>query len=74
MSTRLVAVDLDGTLIGSDLKISEADRAAIGHVVAAGLHIVLATGAEVPVGQLPPPMSEIEVPRVEHDGQWHTLH
>jgi Cof subfamily protein (haloacid dehalogenase superfamily) len=44
VSTRLVAVDLDGTLIGSDLKISEADRAAIGHVVAAGLHIVLATG------------------------------
>jgi hypothetical protein len=41
---------------------------------AARVHIVLATGAEVPVGQLPPPMPEIEVPRVEHDGQWHTLH
>jgi len=41
---------------------------------AARVHIVLATGAEVPVEQLPPLLSEIEVPRVEHDGQWHTLH
>jgi hypothetical protein len=41
---------------------------------AARVHIVLATGAEVPLGQLARPMTEIEVPRVEHDGQWHTLH
>jgi hypothetical protein len=41
---------------------------------AARVHIVLATGPEVPVGQLPPALGEIEVPRVEHDGQWHTLH
>jgi hypothetical protein len=41
---------------------------------AARVHIVLATGAELPVGQLPPLMSEVEVPRVEHDGSWHTLH
>ncbi len=41
---------------------------------AARVHIVLATGTEVPVGQLPPPPSEIEVPTVEHDGQTHTLH
>ncbi|HEY5095805.1 MAG TPA: Cof-type HAD-IIB family hydrolase [Candidatus Eremiobacteraceae bacterium] len=44
MSVRLVAIDLDGTLIGSDLKISDADRGAIARVVAAGIHVVLATG------------------------------
>ncbi len=38
------------------------------------VHIVLATGTEVPVGPLPPPRSEVEVPTVEHDGQTHTLH
>jgi hypothetical protein len=41
---------------------------------AARVHIVLATGTEVPVSQLAPPMSEVEVPTVEHDGQTHTLH
>jgi Cof subfamily protein (haloacid dehalogenase superfamily) len=41
---RLVAVDLDGTLIGSDLVISDADRDAIARAVAAGVHIVLQTG------------------------------
>jgi hypothetical protein len=40
---------------------------------AARVHIVLTKGTEVPLSQLPP-FSEIEVPRVEHDGQWHTLH
>jgi Peptidase MA superfamily len=40
---------------------------------AARVHIVLARGSEVPQ-QVPHPLAEIEVPRVEHDGQWHTLH
>lgn len=44
MIARLVAVDLDGTLIGSDLVISDADRDAIARAVAAGVHIVLQTG------------------------------
>jgi len=44
VSARLIAIDLDGTLIGSDLAISDIDRAAIGRVVAAGIRIVLATG------------------------------
>jgi hypothetical protein len=36
---------------------------------------VLAKGAEAPAAQLEmPPPSEVEVPRVEHDGTWHTLH
>jgi Cof subfamily protein (haloacid dehalogenase superfamily) len=41
---RLVAVDLDGTLIGSDLKISDADRKAIERAVAAGIEVSIATG------------------------------
>ena len=43
-AVRLVAIDLDGTLIGSDLAISDADRAAIGRATAAGVEVVIATG------------------------------
>jgi hypothetical protein len=42
--TRLAAVDLDGTLIGSDLVISDVDRAAIARAVESGIHVVLVTG------------------------------
>jgi len=41
---------------------------------AARVHIVLAKGAEVPVAQLAASASEVEVPVVEHEGSWHTLH
>jgi len=41
---------------------------------AARVHIVLARSAEPPQAPVPPPLAEVEVPRVEHDGQWHTLH
>lgn len=41
---------------------------------AARVHIVLAKGAEIPVAQLAASASEVEVPVVEHDGSWHTLH
>jgi len=44
VKTRLVAVDLDGTLIGDDLVISDVDHAAIERAVAAGVHVVLETG------------------------------
>jgi Cof subfamily protein (haloacid dehalogenase superfamily) len=44
MMARLVGVDLDGTLIGNDLAISDVDRAAIARVVGAGVHVVLLTG------------------------------
>jgi Cof subfamily protein (haloacid dehalogenase superfamily) len=37
-------VDLDGTLIGSDLVISDVDRAAIARAVETGIHVVLVTG------------------------------
>lgn len=41
---RLVAIDLDGTLIGSDLTISAADRDAIKRASATGVEICIATG------------------------------
>jgi len=40
---------------------------------AARVHIVLARSAEAGPAEQPAPF-EVEVPRVEHDGQWHTLH
>lgn len=41
---RLVATDLDGTLLGLDDVVSARTRAAIKAVVAAGIHVVAATG------------------------------
>jgi Cof subfamily protein (haloacid dehalogenase superfamily) len=41
---RLVAVDLDGTLIGADLRVSDTDRNAIARATAAGIEICIATG------------------------------
>ncbi len=41
---------------------------------AARVHIVLTKGADIPVSQLAASASEVEVPVVEHDGSWHTLH
>jgi Cof subfamily protein (haloacid dehalogenase superfamily) len=40
---RLIAVDLDDTLLGQDLTISEANRAAIKEARERGIHVVLAT-------------------------------
>ena len=37
------------------------------------VHIVLARNNPPPMPMIPPP-AETEVPKVEHDGQWHTLH
>ena len=47
-----------------------AERAEQGRI-----HIVLARGAaQTPPPQMPPPLPEGGVPKVEHEGQWHTLH
>jgi HAD superfamily hydrolase (TIGR01484 family) len=40
---RLIALDLDGTLMRRDHTVSEANAAAVHDAVAAGIHIVLAT-------------------------------
>lgn len=44
MKYRLLALDLDGTLIGPDLKVRPRDREAIRRAREAGLHLALATG------------------------------
>ena len=41
---RLVALDVDGTVMSYDGAVSDALRAAVADVVAAGVHVVLATG------------------------------
>jgi Cof subfamily protein (haloacid dehalogenase superfamily) len=49
--TRLVAIDLDGTLIGDSLTISDADRRAIGRAQSAGIEICIATGRMFSAGR-----------------------
>jgi Cof subfamily protein (haloacid dehalogenase superfamily) len=44
LKIRLIAVDLDGTLVGDDLAISPGDRAAISRATSAGINVCLATG------------------------------
>ncbi len=43
-SLRLIAIDIDGTLLNPEFKISEADLAALRQAHAQGVEIVLATG------------------------------
>lgn len=48
MDVRLVAIDIDGTLLDSRGAIPDANIAAITSAVAAGVHVVLATGRSYP--------------------------
>jgi hypothetical protein len=38
------------------------------------VHIVLARSSEPEVVELRPELRDTDVPKVEHDGRWHTLH
>lgn len=38
------------------------------------VHIVLARAAQATASPLPPTPHETDVPKVQHEGQWHTLH
>jgi Cof subfamily protein (haloacid dehalogenase superfamily) len=44
VNVRLIAVDLDGTLVGDDLTISSGDRAAIRRAIDCGIVVCLVTG------------------------------
>ena len=44
MNYRLLAIDIDGTLVNSRDELTPATRAAIARATAAGIHVVLATG------------------------------
>jgi hydroxymethylpyrimidine pyrophosphatase-like HAD family hydrolase len=48
-TTDLIALDLDGTLLGSDERVSPRNRQAIGRALAEGIRIVLVTGRGVDV-------------------------
>ncbi len=52
MSTRLIAVDLDGTLLGTDMRVSEANLAAARRLRARGVLTVPCTGRAL--SELPP--------------------
>ena len=45
---RLIGIDVDGTLLDSDGRLPEANRAAIHQAVAAGVHVALVTGRSYP--------------------------
>lgn len=45
----LIALDLDGTLLGDDERVSARNRDAIGHALAEGIRVVLVTGRGVDV-------------------------
>ena len=49
--SRLLALDVDGTAMSYDGVVSEALRAAVADVVAAGVHVVLATGRSLHAAQ-----------------------
>jgi 5-amino-6-(5-phospho-D-ribitylamino)uracil phosphatase len=64
MSIRLIAVDLDGTLLNSRAEVSAANRKALAHAAALGLQIVVVTGrryhsARPLVAQIPCPVTLI---------------
>ena len=44
VAVRLLALDLDGTIVNSELRISECVRHAVGQAIAAGVHVTLAAG------------------------------
>jgi Cof subfamily protein (haloacid dehalogenase superfamily) len=48
MSVRLIAIDIDGTLLGSRGRIPDDNIAAIGEALEAGLNVVLVTGRSYP--------------------------
>lgn len=51
MTYQLLALDLDGTLIGPDLQVRPRDRQAIARAQAAGVRVTIATGRGFPVTQ-----------------------
>ena len=59
---RLVATDVDGTLLGPDHRITPRAAAVIGRLIAAGVGFVLATGR--PPRWIPPVVAELPIARL----------
>lgn len=47
MPIRLLATDLDGTLLGADRRVSDRNRDAVRRCIDAGVHVVLASGRNI---------------------------
>jgi hydroxymethylpyrimidine pyrophosphatase-like HAD family hydrolase len=65
---RLLALDIDGTLLGNDKTISPRNRAAIDGARAAGVHVVLVTGRRYPAARRVAEQLGGEVDLVLHNG------
>jgi hydroxymethylpyrimidine pyrophosphatase-like HAD family hydrolase len=67
-SYRLLALDIDGTLLGSDKGVSERTRAAIAAAHARGVRLVLLTGRRYPAARRVAETLGHDVPLVLHNG------
>jgi hypothetical protein len=68
MKYKLLAIDLDGTLVGPDLEVQPPDRAAIARAGAAGVRVTLATGRGFPVTQAYARDLALETPVICYQG------
>ncbi len=65
---RCIAMDLDDTLLGTDLKISERNQAAIRKAVAMGVKVMLASGRMVRSMKPYATALELDVPLIAYNG------
>jgi Cof subfamily protein (haloacid dehalogenase superfamily) len=65
---RLLALDIDGTLLGSDKEISSRTRAAVASARARGVHLVLVTGRRYPAARRVAEELGRDIPLVLHNG------
>ena len=64
----LIALDIDGTLLGSDRRVSERNRAAARAALAAGIRLVLVTGRRQPAARGIAEELGPDIPLVLHNG------
>jgi hypothetical protein len=65
---RLLALDIDGTLLGSDRRVSLRNRDAVRAARAAGVRLVLVTGRRLPAARRIAEQLDPDVPLVLHNG------
>ena len=65
---RLIALDLDGTLLGADFRVSEADGKAVRLARERGVHIVLNTARWYGIAQRTAHRLELRTPLICHNG------
>ena len=68
MSFKLLALDIDGTLLGSDKRISPRAHAAIAAARGAGVRLVLVTGRRYPAARRVAETLGGDVPLILHNG------